>query len=170
MRWAAIFCQSSCFPQLPSHHLKTDPRWPESQIPSAQAICELPYVAVGNSWRWTGVCHHNRPSGGQKILKKKKKKKGTFPTYRSFRVTFSSKPGCIRLAFFFLSVTLLKIIEAMTHVLLDLILLLSSSSLPWNLINNHSKICHKDFFGVHCFGLFPLTSEVESRVPQNSCT
>lgn len=38
VRRAAIFCQSSCFPQLPSHHLKTDPRWPESHIPSAQAM------------------------------------------------------------------------------------------------------------------------------------
>lgn len=29
--------------------------------------------------------------------------------------------------------------EAIAHVLLDLILLLSVGGLPWNLINNHSK-------------------------------
>lgn len=47
VRWAVKVCHSLGFPQLLSHHLKTEPRWPAFNPCWDKAICELPYALVG---------------------------------------------------------------------------------------------------------------------------
>lgn len=73
VKGTSVSCQSLNFPQLLSHApLENSPGDQEAQIPlSLSNVCELPYVAMGNGWHWTGVYRHCRPSGGQRCHKTK---------------------------------------------------------------------------------------------------
>lgn len=89
VRRTSVFYQRLNFPQLLSYYLKTALATKSSRFPSLSLcnVCELPYVAMGNGWHWTGVCRHCGPSGGQRCLKTKVH----FLIYKT--TCFSENPG-----------------------------------------------------------------------------